>query len=125
MAKKKKSKKYSVQDDIGPLVKRLRKDLGVSQTEWGKILDLHQAGVSRVESGSQFLTPEQLILLYRLAMERANLRLRAEWRYLLTGDEDIFDQDLQAAVDAEKEAESLQRAAVREDKETRKSLGAG
>lgn len=45
---------------IGASLRRMRKCSGVSQNELGKLLDLHQAALSRVESGSQYLLPWQL-----------------------------------------------------------------
>ncbi len=45
---------------------RLRqKEKFQSQVYFGKIMGLHQSAVSRVESGDQYMTPEQLYLLSR------------------------------------------------------------
>ena len=118
-------RKPLIQDVLGPLVQRLRKDVGMSQGQLGKLLHLHQAGVSRVEKGFQLLTPDQFVLLYRMAMSKADLRIRAEWRYMLTGDDDIFAADIEAAEASEKLAEEIQKSLNLEDERTRRQLGAG
>lgn len=46
--------------ELGSTVRHLRKTAKVSQTELGKLLELHQAAVCRVELGEQTLTPFQL-----------------------------------------------------------------
>lgn len=45
---------------IGRKIRQLRMLSGLSQTELAGQLDLHQAALSRIEKGSQRLTPSQL-----------------------------------------------------------------
>ena len=51
---------------IGKLIRRRRKAAGLSQTEFGELLRLHQAAVCRIEKGSQSLTYAQGLLVEEL-----------------------------------------------------------
>ena len=46
--------------NLGATLKRLRKTAGVSQTEMGKLLELHQTAICRIEQDVQKLTPYEL-----------------------------------------------------------------
>ena len=51
---------------LGGTLQRVRKVAGVSQVNLGKHLNLHQAAVSRIESGTQNLTPFELFQFGKL-----------------------------------------------------------
>lgn len=53
----------SLSHELSHTLLMVRKVAGVNQVELGKILDLHQSAVSRIEMGDQLLTPRQMILL--------------------------------------------------------------
>lgn len=46
---------------LGRLIRTRRKAKKLSQTEFGKLIGLHQGSVCRVELGTQCLTPEELL----------------------------------------------------------------
>lgn len=53
-----------IKDRIGPVIHRMRKCAGVSQTELADILSLHQTAVCRIEQGSpQRLSVMELYVL--------------------------------------------------------------
>ncbi len=49
-----------IQAVLGETIKKIRKSAGVSQTDLGQLLDIHQTAVCRVENGTQSLLPYQL-----------------------------------------------------------------
>jgi len=51
----------TIQRTIGETVRHIRKAAGVSQTDLGNLIAIHQTAVSRVESGDQNLIPSQLL----------------------------------------------------------------
>lgn len=48
---------------LGTTLHHMRKTAKISQAEMGKLLDVHQTAVCRIEQGAQSLTPEQLVIL--------------------------------------------------------------
>lgn len=57
-----KAKAHSIQKSLSETFYLLRKVSGISQGEIGKALGLHQTAISRIESGIQLLSPEELFL---------------------------------------------------------------
>ena len=66
--------------------KELRKALGLTQREFGKILGLSTSGVSDIESGRRNVTEQHLIMLSNYKKKIINI----EW--LRTGDGEMFIQ---------------------------------
>lgn len=64
--------------------KELRKALGLTQSEFGKILGLSTSGVSDIESGRRNVTEQHLIMLSNYKKKIINI----EW--LRTGDGEMF-----------------------------------
>lgn len=64
--------------------KELRKELGLTQSEFGKILGLSTSGVSDIESGRRNVTEQHLIMLSNYKKKMINI----EW--LRTGDGEMF-----------------------------------
>lgn len=64
--------------------KELRKTLGLTQSEFGKILGLSTSGVSDIESGRRNVTEQHLIMLSNYKKKIINI----EW--LRTGDGEMF-----------------------------------
>lgn len=64
--------------------KELRKALGLTQSEFGKILGISTSGVSDIESGRRNVTEQHLIMLSNYKKKIINI----EW--LRTGDGEIF-----------------------------------
>lgn len=64
--------------------KELRKALGLTQSEFGKILGLSTSGVSDIESGRRKVTEQHLIMLSNYKKKIIN----TEW--LRTGDGEMF-----------------------------------
>lgn len=64
--------------------KELRKALGLTQSEFGKILGLSTSGVSDIESGRRKVTEQHLIMLSNYKKKIINI----EW--LRTGDGEMF-----------------------------------
>lgn len=64
--------------------KELRKALGLTQSEFGKILGLSTSGVSDIESGRRNVTDQHLIMLSNYKKKIINI----EW--LRTGDGEMF-----------------------------------
>lgn len=56
----------SIDLSLGSVVHSLRKTAGISQVDMGKVLDVHQSAVCRIEKGDQSLSPEQLFKLSKL-----------------------------------------------------------
>src|SRR4051812_21989894 len=48
---------------LGKVLRLMRKTAKVSQTDFGKMLGVHQTAVCRIEKGSQSLTPVQLLTI--------------------------------------------------------------
>ena len=74
--------------------KKLRKALGLTQGEFGKILGISTSGVSDIESGRRNVTEQHLIMLSNYKKKIINI----EW--LRTGDGEMF-------VKMDKEAELM------------------
>lgn len=74
--------------------KELRKELGLTQGEFGKILGLSTSGVSDIESGRRKVTEQHLIMLSNYKKKVINI----EW--LRTGNGEMF-------VKMDKEAELM------------------
>lgn len=74
--------------------KELRKALGLTQGEFGKILGISTSGVSDIESGRRNVTEQHLIMLSNYKKKIINI----EW--LRTGDGEMF-------VKMDKEAELM------------------
>ena len=64
--------------------KELRKALGLTQSEFGKILGLSTSGVSEIEAGRRKVTEQHLIMLSNYKKKIINI----EW--LRTGDGEMF-----------------------------------
>lgn len=64
--------------------KELRKVLGLTQSEFGKILGLSTSGVSEIEAGRRKVTEQHLIMLSNYKKKIINI----EW--LRTGDGEMF-----------------------------------
>lgn len=64
--------------------KELRKALGLTQSEFGKILGLSTSGISDIESGRRNVTEQHLIMLSNYKKKIINI----EW--LRTGDGEMF-----------------------------------
>lgn len=64
--------------------KELRKTLGLTQSEFGKILGLSTSGVSEIEAGRRKVTEQHLIMLSNYKKKIINI----EW--LRTGDGEMF-----------------------------------
>lgn len=64
--------------------KELRKSLGLTQSEFGKILGLSTSGVSEIEAGRRKVTEQHLIMLSNYKKKIINI----EW--LRTGDGEMF-----------------------------------
>lgn len=64
--------------------KELRKALGLTQSEFGKILGISTSGVSDIESGRRNVTEQHLIMLSNYKKKIINI----EW--LRTGDGEMF-----------------------------------
>ena len=64
--------------------KELRKALGLTQSEFGKILGLSTSGVSEIEAGRRNVTEQHLIMLSNYKKKIINI----EW--LRTGDGEMF-----------------------------------
>lgn len=64
--------------------KELRKALGLTQSEFGKILGLSTSGVSDIEAGRRNVTEQHLIMLSNYKKKIINI----EW--LRTGDGEMF-----------------------------------
>lgn len=64
--------------------KELRKALGLTQSEFGKILGLSTSGVSEIEAGRRKVTEQHLIMLSNYKEKIINI----EW--LRTGDGEMF-----------------------------------
>lgn len=64
--------------------KELRKALGLTQSEFGKILGLSTSGVSEIEAGRRKVTDQHLIMLSNYKKKIINI----EW--LRTGDGEMF-----------------------------------
>ena len=64
--------------------KELRKALGLTQSEFGKILGLSTSGVSEIEAGPRKVTEQHLIMLSNYKKKIINI----EW--LRTGDGEMF-----------------------------------
>jgi transcriptional regulator with XRE-family HTH domain len=58
-----KKPEIDLQHELGRTVKLMRKTAKVSQVDFGKLLEVHQTAVCRIEKGFQSLTPEQLVSL--------------------------------------------------------------
>jgi len=69
----------------GHLLKSLRKDLGLSQTEFAKQLGVSQGGLSKFESGRTRVTLEAFLRAYQMTLEpECSGRLYGEFeRFLL------------------------------------------
>lgn len=66
--------------------KKLRKALGLTQSEFGKILGLSTSGVSEIEAGRRKVTEQHLIMLSNYKEKIINI----EW--LRTGTGEMFKQ---------------------------------
>ena len=64
--------------------KELRKALGLTQSEFGKILGLSTSGVSEIEAGRRKVTEQHIIMLSNYKKKIINI----EW--LRTGDGEMF-----------------------------------
>lgn len=64
--------------------KELRKALGLTQSEFGKILGLSTSGISEIEAGRRKVTEQHLIMLSNYKKKIINI----EW--LRTGDGEMF-----------------------------------
>lgn len=72
----------NLQEVLGKTVRFMRKTGRISQVEFGKLLDVHQTAVCRIEKGSQSLTPEQLSIISKYFSVSVDSLLAGEVNYL-------------------------------------------
>lgn len=75
-----------VKNRVNERFKKLRKALGLTQSEFGKILGLSTSGVSEIEAGRRKVTEQHLIMLSNYKEKIINI----EW--LRTGTGEMFKQ---------------------------------
>lgn len=71
-------------ESINIRFKKLRKECGKSQEEWGKVFGITRSSVCDIESGRRSVTEKHIIMLSNWKDKRVNI----DW--LRTGEGDIF-----------------------------------